>query len=169
MTKIIISEWITPIILAAIIAIFIRRYIFFITLVSSCSMCPHIKPKDRIITTRVYNFSNIRRGDILVFYSPELQKMLIKRVIGLPNDGAEIKTDGSTYINQKKLDEPYVEYPGGLNHKFKVPAKGYLFLGDNRDRSHDSRSWLEPFIFEKDIRGKARFCLFPLNRIAKLK
>lgn len=139
------------------------------TLVSSSSMCPTVKPGDRILTTRIYNFNNVSRGDILVFYSQKLHKMMVKRVIGLPNDLVEIKAYGSVYINQVKFDEPYVENHVGMNQTFKVPAQKYFFLGDNRVQSNDSRSWLEPFILEKDIRGKARFCLFPLNRLAKFK
>jgi len=163
------GHWISLIIFTVFTAIFIRRYIFFVTLVSSSSMYPTMKPRDRIFTTRVYNFNSVSRGDILVFYSRELHKMMVKRLIGLPNDLVEIKTDGSVYINQEKREEPYVAYIGGINRNFKVPAQKYLFLGDNRAQSVDSRSWVEPFIGEKDIRGKARFCLFPLNRLAKLK
>jgi signal peptidase I len=130
-------------------------------------MYPTLKPKDRIITARIYRFSHIRRGDILVFYSPELREMMIKRVIGLPNDLVEIKADGSVYINQTKADEPYVENQGSFSAEFQVPGKKYLFLGDNRAFSIDSRSWLEPFISERDIRGKAIFCIFPVHKIPK--
>ena len=161
--------WISLIIFTLFIAMFIRKYIFFVTLVTSSSMSPAIMPGDWILTARVYSFNNISRADILVFYSPELQKMIVKRVIGLPNDLVEIRADGSLYINQEKLDEHYVENHGGMNQTFKVPAQKYLFLGDNRVQSNDSRSWLEPFISEKNIRGKARFCLFPINRLANLK
>src|SRR5659263_767198 len=85
------GHWISIIISTLFIAIFIRRYIFFVTLVSSSSMCPTVKPGDRILTTRIYNFNNVSRGDILVFYSQKMHKMMVKRVIGLPNDLVEIK------------------------------------------------------------------------------
>jgi len=162
------DDWILPIIVAVVIAIFVKKVCFFTTLVSSYSMYPTLKPKDRILTVRISNFKNINRGDILVFYSKELSEMVIKRVIGLPNEFVEIKHDGSVYINQVKLDEPYVQQPGGLSGIFKVPEKKYMFLGDNRVLSNDSRSWLEPYIFEKDIQGKAIFCLFPFSRLSKL-
>lgn len=161
--------WISIIVSTLFIAMFIRRYIYFVTLVSFSSMSPTVKSGDRILTTRIYNFNNVSRGDILVLYSQELQVMMVKRVIGLPDDLVEMKEHGSIYINRVKFDEPYVENHIGLNQTFKVPAQKYFFLGDNRVLSNDSRSWLEPFILEKDIRGKARFCLFPLNRLTKFK
>jgi signal peptidase I len=50
-----------------------------------------------------------------------------------------------------------------------VPAYKYLFLGDNRSHSFDSRSWKEPFISVKNIKGKAEIILFPFDRVTKLK
>jgi len=164
-----ILDWIIPIIAAIIIVIFIKKFFFFVTLVSSYSMYPAIKPKDRIFTVRIYNFNKIKRGNILVFYSKELRQIVIKRVIGLPSDIVEIKHDGSVYINQVKLDEPQVQQASGSHGKFKVPERKYMFLGDNRAHSNDSRSWLEPFILEQDIQGKALVRIFPFSRLSKLK
>lgn len=167
--RILIKEWTVTIAFAVIIALVIYKFMFFVISVPSGSMYPTIKPKDRIITTRIYNFNKIKRGDILVFYSDELEETLVKRVIGLPNDLVEVKEDGSVFINNKKIDESYVIYPDNRSGKFKVPSGQYLFLGDNRSHSFDSRSWKEPFISVKKIKGKAGFIILPFNRISKLK
>lgn len=140
----------------------------FTALISSYSMYPAIKPKDRILIVRIFNGRNIKRGDILVFFSKEYQELMIKRVIGLPNDFVEINDDGLVYINHTKLDEPYVAYPGGPSRKFKVPERKHLLLGDNRAQSTDSRSWAEPYISEQDIRGRAVLRYFPLNRLGRI-
>nr|WP_146869258.1 signal peptidase I [Clostridium butyricum] len=153
---------------AVIIALVINKFIFFVISVPSGSMYPTIKPKDKIITTRIHNVNKIKKGDILVFYSDELQETMVKRVVGLPNDLVEIKEDGSVFINGQKTDEPYVIYPDSRTGKFKVPDGEYLFLGDNRSHSFDSRSWEDPFIQEEDIKGKALFVIFPFDRVSKL-
>lgn len=167
--KRIFNTWLCTIILAVFIAILINKFLFFQILVPSGSMYPTIKPKDRIITTRIYKFNNIKRGDILVFYSDELQETMVKRVIGLPNDLVEIKEDGSVFINNEKIDEFYVKYPNNRTGKFKVPEKEYFFLGDNRVNSFDSRSWKNPFILAENIKGRAMYIVFPFNRLSKLK
>lgn len=166
--KKILSNWVSIIVFAIVIALVINKFILFVISVPSGSMYPTIKPKDRIITTRIYNFNNIKRGDILVFYSEELQETMVKRVIGFPNDLVEIKEDGSIFINGNRIDESYVMYPDNRNGKFKVPDDEYLFLGDNRLHSFDSRSWKDPFIKAENIKGKAVFILFPFERVSKL-
>lgn len=166
--KNLLSNWVMIIVFAIIIALLINKFILFVISVPSGSMYPTIKPKDRIITTRIYNFNNIQRGDILVFYSDEFQETMVKRVIGFPNDLVEIKEYGTVYINGDKIDESYVIYPDNRAGKFKVPAGEYLFLGDNRAHSLDSRSWKDPFIKSENIKGKAVFILFPFDRVSKL-
>lgn len=163
-----VKDWVLTIVFAVIIAVVINKFIFFVISVPSGSMYPTIKPKDKIITTRIYNVNKIKKGDILVFYSDELQETMVKRVVGLPNDSVEIKDDGSVFINGQNIDEPYVMYPDSRTGKFKVPDEEYLFLGDNRSHSFDSRSWKDPFIPVKDIKGKAVFILFPFDRVSKL-
>ena len=103
-----VKDWMFVIAFALIIAVVINKFIFFVISVPSGSMYPTIKPKDKIITTRIHNVNKIKKGDILVFYSDEFQETMVKRVIGLPNDLVEIKDDGSVFINGQKMDESYV-------------------------------------------------------------
>jgi signal peptidase I len=164
--KKIIKDWIVPIISALIIALLINKFIFFLILVPTGSMDPTIKPGDRVLVFRIYNKDNLKRGDIVVFYSDELEKPLVKRLIGLPNDEIEIKSDGSVYINNERIEEPYViNDANGITKKFNVPSGKYFFLGDNRANSYDSRYWDDPYISQGKIEGKAVLIVFPFNRI----
>lgn len=162
-----IKDWVIPISAAIIIALLIRQFLFFTIDVPSCSMDPTIKIGDHIEVTKIYNYKNIKRGDVIVFNSKELKERLIKRVIGLPNETVEVKPDGTVLVNNQKINEPYVKNNGGKSGTYKVPKGKYFFMGDNRSNSYDSRYWNEPYIGTSDIIGKARFIYFPFSRIGK--
>ena len=165
--KKILSDWVMPIILAIILAVLINRFIFYKVRVPSASMYPTIKVGDRIIVTRIYDKTKLKRSDIVVFYSNELKDTLIKRLIGLPGDEIDIKDNGQVFINGSKSEESYVVYNENLGKQFKVPENKYLFLGDNRAGSWDARKWDEPYIDRKDIEGKAQFIVSPFKRLGK--
>ena len=169
LVKKIFQDWIIPILAAIIIAFIINKVIFFNVTVPTGSMLPTINLNDKILVTRVHNKNNLKLGDIVVFHSDELGEDLIKRLIGLPNDLVEVKEDGSVYINNKKIDQSYVKYPGGKTGKYKVPADSYFFMGDNRINSLDARYWQKPYIPAKDIMGKARIIISPFSRFGELK
>lgn len=162
-------DWVYPVLAAVVIALLINKFILFKIYVPSESMVPTIMIGDQIFVTKVYNTDNIRRGDILVFYSEELGDLLIKRVIGLPGENIDIKDDGSVYVNDTKIDEPYVVDPSTKEGHFSVPEDHFLFLGDNRINSKDSRYWSNPYINKKHIKGKARIIVFPFKRFGEVK
>ncbi|MBN1069559.1 signal peptidase I [Clostridium botulinum] len=157
------------VLIAIIIALVAIQFLFFKTKVPTPSMDPTIKVGDNIFVTRIYNFNNIKRGDILVFNSSELKERLIKRVIGLPGETVKVKNDGTVLINDKELQEPYVKHPGGKSGIFKVPEGEYFFMGDNRADSNDGRYWNYSYIPAKDINGKAQIIVFPFSRVSFLK
>ena len=165
----IIKDWVLPILIAAVIALAINKYVFFNILVPTGSMYPTITPKDRIVVLRIHNISTLKRGDIVVFYSDELKEVLVKRLIGLPGETVEINDQGKVSIDGKELSESYVVRPDTKSAAFKVPAGSYLFLGDNRIDSLDARYWKQPYISADKIRGKAVFIMYPFNRMGKLK
>ncbi|MHC1684104.1 MAG: signal peptidase I [Clostridiaceae bacterium] len=168
--KNLIKEWVIPLGVAVVLALVINRFVFFNIKVPTLSMYPTIKANDRILVTRVYNPKNLERGDVIVFYLKEKDERLIKRLIGLPGDKVEVKDDGTVWVNGEKLDEPYVENPGGPSGTYVVPEDGYFFLGDNRTDSLDSRLWTQgPYISSSDILGKGQFTIFPFDRFGKLK
>jgi signal peptidase I len=164
-----IKDWIYPIATALIIAVLINKFLLFKIYVPSESMVPTIMIGDQLFVTKVYNKDKIKRGDILVFYSEERGELLIKRVIGLPEEKIEIKEDGTVFVNGSKIDEPYVANKDKKSGTFNVPKGHYLFLGDNRANSLDARYWQDPYIPEAAIKGKARITVFPFRRFGLVK
>ena len=96
-----------------------------------------------------------QRGDIVTFWSDELGKLLVKRVVGLPGDEITFQ-DGYTYINGEMLDESYLPRQGitQCSASFLVPEGCVFFMGDNRTGSNDARFWKQPYISVDNIRAK---------------
>lgn len=162
------KEWAPPVLIAIVLALLINKFVFFNVDVPTRSMHPTIKTGDKIFVLRTYKQSSIERGDILVFKSKELEKDLIKRVIGLPGESVEIQSDGSVYINGEYLKEEYVSSPSDITGTFNIPEDCYLFLGDNRGDSADARMWKDPYIKFDDIKGEGKVTIYPFSRFGKL-
>ena len=104
----------------------------------------------------------IKRGDIVVFpWSEDPSKLFVMRAIGLGGEKLEIK-DKKVFINDRLLDEPYVEHrettvmPAVTGKRdnmspIKIPEDSVFVMGDNRDRSFDSRFW--GYVKLKDVAG----------------
>ena len=167
-TKYIIFEWILPILIALVAAYLIRTFAAFTFNVPTTSMYPIIDAGDFGIATRIYNVNNLKRGDVVVFDSEELDMVLVKRLIGLSGDKIDIEENGDVYVNGERLQEDYVENKGGSIGEYQVPEGCFFFMGDNRRYSNDARDWNNKYINGKFIRGKAQYILFPFNRITKL-
>lgn len=159
-----IQDWILPIGIAVVIAIFINRFIIFKIEIPSESMVPTLNVGDKLFASRVYNPENLNRGDLVVFYFEPENKLYIKRLIGLPNDEITIK-DGVVSINDEILIEDYVVNQEEFSGEYKVPGGKYFFLGDNRANSGDSRYWKNPYIDSDDIWGRAFIKVYPYNQI----
>ncbi len=114
-------------------------------IVSGSSMYPTFRDNDRVLVdTFGGDLSNLKRGDVVVFFSPEdTSRLMVKRVIGLPGDVITI-LEGHVYLNGTLLQEPYTNR-GETSHEtipaFHVPDKCVFVLGDNRLTSSDSREW----------------------------
>lgn len=163
-----VKEWVIPIGLAILIAVFMNKYVFFNIVVPSSSMVPTLNINDRFVVTRVHNKENLKEGDIVVFHSDEYNQRLVKRLIGLPGDNIEIK-NGVVFRNGEQLNEDYVKDKGTYTGKFQVPKGKYFFLGDNRTNSADSRRWKNPYIDASDIEGKVQFRFYPLKDFGTVK
>lgn len=111
------------------------------------SMEPSFVTGQRVIVSRVnYLLGQPERGEIIVFDSPDRPNVdppLIKRLIGMPGETVEIR-DSLVYINGEQLDEPYINEPCTRNCEDRTWELGpdeYFAMGDNRNRSRDSRSF----------------------------
>jgi len=181
-------EWAESIVIAFILAMFIRTFFIQAFKIPSGSMRPTLIERDRLMVNklrygakvpftdkRLPGITNPQRGDIIVFVYPEDPKRdFIKRLVALGGETIEIK-DGKIYINGKTVDHPIMnlifyynrgDY-GGENKRIIVP-EGYVYvLGDNSASSHDSRYW--GFISEQEIIGRAEVIYWPPTRLRFLK
>ena len=119
-------------------------------------MEPTLVNGDIVLLTKTTNFD---RGELCGFSWNN--KLLIKRVIGIPGDWIEIDTDGTVYLNGDRLDEPYAAQLSmgecNLEFPFQVPQEQYFMLGDMRESSIDCR--YPPFFLKSD--GKKATSHFP--------
>ena len=137
---------------------FMPRYV-----VDGASMEPNFHTSERVIVDRLTMLlSGPARGDVIVLDSPSnADDLLIKRVVGLPNEHVLI-SDGRVYINGTLLEEPYVmEYCTyrSCNGEWTLGRDEYFVLGDNRSRSFDSHSFGP--IKASTIKGIARARYWP--------
>ena len=132
--------------------------------IEGTSMEPTLHNGDIVLLMKTTRFD---RGDLCGFTWNN--KLLIKRVIGIPGDWIEIDTDGTIYLNGEKLDEPYVEQKAfgecDLEFPFQVPQEQYFVVGDMRESSIDSRNTLIGCIPKDQIVGKVFFRVWPFKSI----
>lgn len=166
--KYFIKEWVVPALIALVIVLLLNTFVFQLVTVPTGSMISTIMPGDKLYVNKIFDIEKAKRGDILVFKSRELDKNLVKRLIGLPGETVEIKYNGDIYVDGVKIDEPYAVQSTCEEQTFVVPEDSYFFLGDNRPYSKDARAWDNPYINKKDIIGEALFRFFPFNRIGKV-
>lgn len=162
-------ETLETVIWAVVLALLLRTFVIQAFWIPSASMVPTLLEGDRVLVCKFeYMVRTPRRGDVFVFKYPENTKIdYVKRLIALPGDKFEVR-DGVVWINDKKVDEPYVVFHDTYNHKpLIVPEKSYIALGDNRPNSADSRYW--GFVPEKNILGPVIVRYWPLNRIGLVK
>jgi signal peptidase I len=173
-------EYFESIVIAVILALFVRTWVVQAFKIPTGSMENNLLIGDHLLVNKfvfapagspaervLLPMRDIRRGDIVVFkYPDEPDRDFIKRVIGLPGDTLELRNK-RVYVNGQPLDEPYVHFldtPSNAQEvtsfpvrerygPVKVPERHYFVMGDNRDNSQDSRYW--GFLPREFIKGKA--------------
>ena len=188
----VVLDWIFTIVVAVAVVLAVKGWVVNPYRIPSPSMEPTLhcaRPEfgcegahsDRILANRfIYHFRDPKRGEIVVFHAPPLAAkectggIFVKRIIGLPGE-VWSERDGLTYIDGRRLSEPYVEPdrrdmdtkslldipPTGTLHR--IPKDMYLMEGDNRAHSCDSRVW--GLVPRSAIIGKVFFTYWPLSRI----
>jgi len=180
-----IREYFESIVIAVILALFIRTFVVQAFKIPTGSMENNLLIGDHLLVNKmalgptesrleraILPVASIKRGDVIVFKYPEApDRDFIKRVIGLPGETLEVR-EKRVYINGKPLDEPYVHFlqpptaaseltevtSSDVRERYgpvTVPADQYFMMGDNRDNSQDSRYW--GFLPRELVKGKALF------------
>jgi signal peptidase I len=175
-----VREYFDSIVIALILALFVRTWVVQAFKIPTGSMENNLLIGDHLLVNKfvfgptlsgvdraLLAVRDVRRGDIVVFkYPDEPQRDFIKRVIGLPGDTLELRAK-KVYVNGQALDEPYVHFltaasEGGevtsmdVRERYgpvTVPPDHYFVMGDNRDNSQDSRYW--GYLPRSYIKGKA--------------
>ena len=168
------KEWAKDILIAVIVAVIILQFIKP-TFVRETSMMPTLQEYNFLfLSKQAYRFGEPKQGDIIVFHTNLKtqtgdEKLLIKRVIGLPGDTVRIE-EGKVFINDEEQKEPYTleAYTSGYIEDLTVPDDSLFVMGDNRQNSTDSRDPSVGCIKISDVYGKAVFRLYPFNEIGLL-
>ena len=187
--KKIIKEYLEPIAVAILIALFIRTFVVQAFKIPSSSMEPTLQVGDHLlvnkfiygikfpfIETKYFQFKKPQRGDIIVFvYPKDRSKDFIKRVIGTEGEKVQI-VHNKIYINNQLIEDPWGRYderapstkylqPMEIFGPVTVPVNSVFVLGDNRDNSQDSRFW--GFVNVNEVKGKALIIYFSWDRYAE--
>lgn len=159
--------------LSFLLAVAIRTWVITPTHIAGTSMLPNLTADDRIVLSPLpYIFGEPERGDIVVFPAPDIPVedsiYYVKRVIALPGEHIQILR-GTVYINDEKLEEPYLDDPYTEGTIDTIVPDGHVFvMGDNRDVSHDSRDLGVSCVPIVDIRGKALWRIYPFDSFGSL-
>ncbi len=150
-------------VVVAAVAVLIATLFLPILQISGDSMSPTLE-HDEIVT--LLKTKKFERGDLIGFYYQG--KILLKRVVALPEDEVAIDADGNVYVNGELLEEPYVTEKGlgdcDLEFPYKVPGTSYFVMGDRRSNSVDSRNSVVGCIPLEDIIGKVFIRVWPFSR-----
>lgn len=131
------------------------------------SMTPTLQDGEIVFSVKT---ADLEQGDVVAFYFNN--KILVKRVIAGPGDWVNIDTDGTVYINDLLLEEPYLAEKAmgecDIELPYQVPDGKIFVMGDHRATSVDSRSTTVGCVAEEQIVGKIIFRIWPLPRAGKI-
>lgn len=154
---------VSVLVVVAAVAVLIATLFLPILQISGDSMSPTLEHDEIVVLLKTKKFE---RGDLIGFYYQG--KILLKRVIALPEDEVAIDADGNVYVNGELLDEPYVTDKGlgdcDLEFPYKVPGTSYFVMGDRRSNSVDSRNSVVGCIPQEDIIGKVFIRVWPFSQ-----
>ena len=155
---------VASLIVVAAVSVLISMLFLPVLRVTGTSMTPTLQNDELVVCRRRGSFE---RGDIIAFYHNN--KILLKRVIGLPGDHIDIAADGTVTVNGEKLDEPYVDELAlgtcDIKMPYQVPDSRWFVMGDHRSESIDSRTKEIGCVAEEMVVGKVIWCIYPFGNM----
>lgn len=135
--------------------------------VTGTSMSPTLQEGQVLMASKGHDF---KTGDVIAVYYNN--KILVKRVIAMPGDWVNISDDGTVYVNDIAIDEPYLKEKAlgdcNIELPYQVPESKIFVMGDNRSVSLDSRNTAIGCVSEEQVVGKITFAIWPLSKIGKI-
>jgi signal peptidase I len=148
---------------ALVLALIVHLFLAQATIVYGQSMEPNLHPNQRLIVDKLsYRLRPPQRDDIVVVDLPDMEEMLVKRIIALPGETVEVQ-GGTVYVNGAPIPEPYTHdlTPYDMAPLTLGPL-AYFVMGDNRGNSNDSRSFGP--ITRDEIVGRVWLRYWPLDQ-----
>lgn len=152
----------------AAVAVLIATLAFPVLQISGSSMEPTLNDEEIVVLLKT---ANLKKGELCCFSYQN--KLLIKRVIGLPGDKINIDESGNVFVNDEPIDEPYITDKAfgecDISFPCYVTDNHYFVLGDHRSTSIDSRSTAIGLVSEEFLVGKIFFRIWPFESVGLVK
>lgn len=149
------------------VAVLVSMLFLPVLRVTGTSMTPTLYNDELLICNKRSDFES---GDIIAFYFNN--KILLKRVIGIPGDVIDIAEDGTVYLNGEVLDEPYINEKAfgecDIKLPYQVPDNRVFVMGDHRSVSIDSRSASVGCVADEYIIGKVILRIWPFEALGTI-
>lgn len=155
-------------VVVAAVSVLVATLICPVLRIYGTSMVPTIEEGDVVIASKV---SNIDTGEIIgVYYG---NKILVKRCIATEGQWVDIDTDGNVYVDDEKVDEPYITEKAlgecDISLPYQVPEDSLFVMGDHRETSLDSRTTAIGSISKEEVIGKILLRVWPMNKFGTVK
>ncbi len=152
-------------IVVAAVAVLIATLALPVLQISGSSMEPTLNDEEIVVLIKT---TNLKRGELCCFTYQN--KLLIKRIVGLPGDKITVDQNGNVYVNDEIIDEPYITDKAlgesDITYPCYVTDNHYFLMGDHRSTSIDSRSSAIGLVSEDYIVGKIFFRIWPFDTIS---
>ncbi|MCD7741246.1 MAG: signal peptidase I [Ruminococcus sp.] len=158
---------VASLVVVAALAVLVSTLFLPVLRVTGTSMTPTLENDQLVVCRKTGSFE---QGDIIAFYYNN--KILLKRVIAVAGDVVDIDADGTVYVNDEKLDEPYVDELAfgecDIELPYQVPDERVFVMGDHRETSIDSRNTSIGCVSEESVVGRVVFRVSPFKDIGFL-